>query len=304
MRYSHVTSARTSRVVAGPDRGPEPGHVLVRTVVSGVCASELPAWSGHHGGEPQRLGHELSGEIAALGSGVYGWSVGDPVTGFASGAFAETVQVPAASLRPVPPNAPVWSVLGEPVACVLEALSRCGLEAGRRVAVVGLGFMGMIAVQAVAARAPSLLVGVDPKASARELASSLGAHEVRAPEEAEDRSFDVVIELTGSAGGLERAGQLVTTHGQLCIAGYHHSGPRELDVELWYRGVTIVNGFSPQRHRQLAALDEGLALIATRQLTLEPLITHQVALDDLDIGFGLLEHRPPGFVKCVVRTDR
>ncbi|WP_329456473.1 alcohol dehydrogenase catalytic domain-containing protein [Streptomyces sp. NBC_01497] len=300
MRWSHVVSARTSETVEVPDAPPGPGEVTVRTVVSGICSSELPAWKGHKGGAPTRLGHELSGEITALGSGVYGWRVGEAVTGFASGAYADSVNVPADALLPVPANVAVDEVLGEPVACVLEALSRSGLRPGQRVAVVGLGFMGLIALQAAATHAPARLVGVDPVPAARELAASLGAHEVCAPEDAEERSFDVVVEFTGAASGLRRAGQLASAHATLCIGGYHHSGPRELEVELWYRGVTLVNGFTPQRHRHLAALSEGLGLISARRLTLAPLITHRVALDEVDRGFGLMVDRAPGFVKCVV----
>ncbi|MEW2546624.1 alcohol dehydrogenase catalytic domain-containing protein [Streptomyces sp. NPDC047002] len=300
MRWSQVVSARTSETVAAPDVPPGPGEVAVRTAVSGICSSELPAWAGHKGGEPTRLGHELSGEITALGSGVYGWRVGDAVTGFASGAYADTVNVPARALLPVPAGVAVEEVLGEPVACVLEALSRSGLRPGQRVAVVGLGFMGLIALQAAAAHAPAVLVGVDPVPEARALATVLGAHEVCAPEDAQERSFDVVVEFTGTARGLRCAGLLTAAHATLCVGGYHHSGPRELDVELWYRGVTLVNGFTPQRHRHLAALSEGLALMAARRLTLAPLLTHRVPLTEVDRGFALLHDRPAGFVKCVV----
>ncbi|MFD7714266.1 alcohol dehydrogenase catalytic domain-containing protein [Streptomyces sp. NPDC059814] len=301
MRHSHVVAARRSETVETDGTAPGPGEIAVRTLLSGVCASELPAWTGHDGTRPLRLGHELSGEVTAVGPGVHGWRAGEQVTGFASGAFADVVHVPAADLLPLPANVPAGTVLGEPVACVVEALSRCGLRPGQRVAVVGLGFMGLIAVQAAAAHAPSLLAGVDPVENVRSLAARLGADEVMAPEDAEPASYDVVIEFTGTAAGLRRAGQLVRQHGTLCVAGYHHSGPRELDVELWYRGVTLVNGFTPQRHRHLAALRDGLRLLAERRLTLEPLLTHEVSLNDIDTGFGHLLNRPPGFVKCVVR---
>ncbi|MFC9842891.1 alcohol dehydrogenase catalytic domain-containing protein [Streptomyces sp. NPDC060223] len=301
MRWSQVISARTSETVEGPDAPPRPGEVVVRTALSGLCTSELPAWTGHDGGTPLRLGHELSGEISAIGPGVHGWTVGEQVTGFASGAFAETVHVPAKDLLPLPLNLNADTVLGEPVACVVEALSRCGRTPGRRVAVVGLGFMGLIAVQVAAAAAPVHLVGVDPRTEARALATGLGAHEACAPSDAEPGSYDIVVEFTGSAAGLRQAGELTAEHGTLCVAGYHHHGPRTLDIELWYRGVTIVNGFTPQRHRQLQALRDGLDLMSARRLTLEPLLTHEARLDDLDEGFRQLAERPAGFVKCVVR---
>ncbi|MEU6324398.1 alcohol dehydrogenase catalytic domain-containing protein [Streptomyces sp. NPDC047009] len=55
-----------------PDAEPGPGEVAVRTHISGLCTSELPAWSGHDGTRPLRPGHELSGEITAVGAGVHG----------------------------------------------------------------------------------------------------------------------------------------------------------------------------------------------------------------------------------------
>lgn len=303
MRFSQLVAPRLSETVEVPDTAPGPGRVAVRTVLSGVCASELPAWTGHRGPEPLRLGHELSGVVEALGPGVHGWRVGEQVTGFASGAFADLVHVPAADLLPLPANTPADTVLGEPVACVVEALSRCGLRPGQRVAVVGLGFMGLIAVQTAAAHAPALLTGIDPLPGARALAAELGADDVRAPGDAEPAAYDVVVEFTGGAAGLRLAGQLTAPHGTLCVGGYHHSGPRELDVELWYRGVTLVNGFTPQRHRHRDALRTGLRLMAERRLTLEPLLTHTVPLDAVDDGFAQLADRRPGFVKCVVRPD-
>ncbi|WP_214411149.1 alcohol dehydrogenase catalytic domain-containing protein [Sphaerisporangium fuscum] len=303
MRYSQVVAARTSEVAEAPDAPPGPGEVRVRVLASGVCVSELPVWRDHDGGQPVRLGHELSGEIVRAGPGVYGWSAGDRVTGFGSPVFADTVNVQAGALLPVPGNVAAPAALGEPVACVVEALSRCGLRPGRRVAVVGLGFMGLTALQVAAARAPAVLTGVDPLPHARELASRLGAGDVLTPEEAGQDlrgRFDVVVEFSGSAAGLRLAGGLVAEHGLLCVAGYHHDGRRDLDVELWYRGVTIVNGFTPQRWRLMEAMAEGLRLMSERRLTLEPLVTHQVTLDDLDTGFAYFGDRPPGFVKCVV----
>ncbi|MDX6315831.1 MAG: hypothetical protein QOF44_5295, partial [Streptomyces sp.] len=222
MRYSQVVSARTSETVQVPDTRPAPGHLAVRTLVSGICASELPAWTGHDASAPLRLGHELTGDIVALGPGVHGWTIGERVTGFASGAYADVVHVPATALLPLPANVSATTFLGEPVACVVEALSRSGLRPGLRVAVVGLGFMGLIAVQAAAAYAPSLLVGVDPLEHARGLAGHLGAHEVCRPDDTEPAAFDVVIEFTGTSAGLRTAGRLVAEHGTLCVGGYHH----------------------------------------------------------------------------------
>ena len=113
-------------------------------------------------------------------------------------------------------------------------------------------------------------------------------------------SFDVVVEFTGTAAGLAAAGELTRAHGTLCVGGYHHDGRRDLDVELWYRSVTIVNGFSADRGRQRAALRQGLALMAAREVTFEPLVTHRLGLDGLDEAYELFHGRPAGFVKAVL----
>ncbi|WP_248962812.1 alcohol dehydrogenase catalytic domain-containing protein [Sphaerisporangium perillae] len=303
MRYSQVVAPRTSEVAEVPDLPPGAGEVKIRVLASGICVSELPVWADHDGTDPVRLGHELSGEIVEVGSGVHGWSAGDRVTGFGSPVFADTVNIQARSLLPVPANVPARAALGEPVACVVEALSRCDLRPGQRVAVVGLGFMGLTALQVAASRAPAGIAGVDPAPHLRELALELGAGDVLMPEEAADdlrAKFDVVVEFSGSASGLGLAGDLVAEHGVLCVAGYHHEGRRDLDIELWYRGVTIVNGFTSRRWRLMESMAEGLHLMSERRLTLEPLITHSVTLNDVDRGFAYFGDRPSGFVKCVV----
>ncbi|EFG65465.1 hypothetical protein SSBG_06287 [Streptomyces sp. SPB074] len=66
MRYAHVVAPRTSALVSVADAPPPPGHVAVAARVSGICASELPAWTGFAGDTPSRLGHELSGEVLLI----------------------------------------------------------------------------------------------------------------------------------------------------------------------------------------------------------------------------------------------
>ena len=314
MRVVEIVGARTSRVVEAPEPEPGPGDVLVRTLASGVCASERPVWTGHDGGRPTRIGHELSGEVVGWGRDVHGWRVGDRVTGFAHPAFAELVAVPSRDLEPVPANVPSWAALGEPLACVVEAVSRSGIQEGARVAVVGMGFMGLVAAQVVRAAGAGEVLALDVDPARLDLAARLGADATFAMPNPADNpaddvagvppdlrtSCDVVVEFTGTAAGLAAAGDLTRAHGTLCVGGYHHDGRRDLDVELWYRSVTIVNGFSADRGRQRAALRHGLALMAAREVTFEPLVTHRLGLDGLDDAYELFRERPAGFVKAVL----
>ncbi|MFE4464301.1 zinc-binding dehydrogenase [Oerskovia sp. NPDC056781] len=303
MRVHETVGPRTSRLVDVERPVPGRGEVLVEGLVLGVCASERGAWGSHDGPGPLRLGHEVAGEVVALGPDVHGWTVGERVTGFAHPAFAELVVMGTDDLVQVPSHVPTWAALGEPLACIVEAVGRSGVGPGTRVAVVGLGFMGLGALQVALALGADEVVGVDVDPAKRALAGRLGAaatHDARHVPDGARATFDVVVEFTGTAPGLALAGDLTGRHGTLCVGGYHHDGPRELDVELWYRGVTIVNGFSPDRERQRTALRRGMRMMADRQVTFEPLVTHRLAFEDLDAAFRLFEERPEGFVKAVI----
>ncbi len=113
---------------------PGPGEVLVEVHASGLCGTDLHLLSGRQplGTLPRIIGHELAGEVAALGDGVTQWREGDRVTaaidvtcgrcrhcltgetqrclamrriGFErDGGHADYVAVPAANLLAVPPE--------------------------------------------------------------------------------------------------------------------------------------------------------------------------------------------------------
>jgi len=65
-----------------PDPTPSDNGVIVRVEVTGMCRSDWHAWAGHDSDIqlPHVLGHELAGTIAAIGSGVHHFAIGDRVT--------------------------------------------------------------------------------------------------------------------------------------------------------------------------------------------------------------------------------
>lgn len=312
MRISQVTGPRHSEVVEEADPIPGPGQVVVEVVASGVCTSDITPWTtGPSNGAPIRLGHEVVGRIVSTGPGAGRWHAGDLVTGLGGHGFASHTVMDANALLPVPAGLDPAHALGEPIAVLEEALSRSGIQAGSRIAVVGLGFMGLGLLQLARTRLPGLVIGVDPSAAARGRALTLGADLVFAPDEvpAEYRSqtdpahearADVVLEATGVTPGLETAGTLVRPFGTLSVVGYHHSGTAMMDMDLWYKGVTIVNGFCPERPRTIAAMEQALHLLGERRVSLEPLITHRFTLDEVDAAFETMTSRDPEFVKGVV----
>lgn len=313
MRVSQVVGPGKSEVVAVPDPIPGEGEVLVRIEASGVCASDREAWGGHDGAEPRRLGHEVTGTVVAVGEKSFLWSVGDRVTGFGGPGYAEYAVMQSGRLQLVPDGIASEAALGEPLACQAETFLRTPIRPASRIGVVGLGYMGLGYLQMAKLTGPAALIGVDLEDNGRQMASLLGASEVYHPDElpdgyrgtsnvrqALDPRCDVVLEATGTAGGLALAGEMVAPEGVLVILGYHASGPRQLDLSLWYKGATIINGYTGNRARLMEALSWGLGKIAERRISYAPMITHRFGLDEVDVAFRLFEQRPAGFVKAVI----
>jgi len=102
-----------------PDPGPGAGEVLVDVVASAVNRADLLQRQGFYDpppGSSPYLGMECAGRIAALGSGVAGWSVGDEVCALlAGGGYAQRVAVPVGQLLPVPPGCRRWPAPSGPI---------------------------------------------------------------------------------------------------------------------------------------------------------------------------------------------
>jgi len=312
MKISRLIAPRTSEVVEVDDPVPGERQVLVEVLACGVCTSDLGPWLSHDAAKPPvRLGHETAGRVVAVGRDAGRWQVGDLVTGLGGDGFATLAVLDADAILPIPAGVEPALALGEPVACLEEALSRTGIGAGQRVAVAGLGFMGLGLVQLAARHAPGVLVGVDPDPARRQRALALGCDLVFAPDEIPERyrtgtdrdgegRFDLVLEATGTTPGLLTAGSLVRPFGTLCVVGYHHTGDAMMDMDLWYKGVTVVNGFCPDRRRMTAAMARVLELIAARRFSYAPLVTHRFGLDQVDEAFGTMYEAGSGFVKGVL----
>jgi L-iditol 2-dehydrogenase len=186
---------------------PGPGWVVLEVTYAGICGTDLhiahnsfPSWP------PVTLGHEFTGRVAALGTGVDGWSVGDRVScephslacgtchlcrrGHAElcgrkrspgwgidGGMATRVVVPAHLLHRVPDTvSDLAAALCEPTAIVVTALERMPVEPGATVLVFGPGTVGLLG--AMVARAcgagRTVVVGRASSRARLDLARRLG----------------------------------------------------------------------------------------------------------------------------------
>jgi L-iditol 2-dehydrogenase len=317
MRFALQVGPRRTRLRARPLPRPGSGEVLVRVEACGVCASELPAWRSPERIDAKGLGHEPVGTVVSVGHGVSNLEVGDRVTGRFGPAFAEYAVATHETLVRVPAGVGYEAVLGEPMGCLVEAVRRMRLRPADRVAIVGLGFMGLAALQLSRLSTPAWTLGVDPRADARASALALGVDEALSPEEVplgyrslamahwdHVEAFDLVVEASGTQAGLTLAGELVRGHGRLAIVGYHQEGTRSVDLAMWnWKAIDVVNAHVRRMSLLTDAIERALELAAGGYLDLGRMVTHRLTLDRLDEAFGLLERKPSGFIKAVILMD-
>lgn len=194
-------------LVERPVPEPGPGEVRIRVQACGVCHSDEISKEGYLPGMtyPLTPGHEVAGVVDALGDGVDGWRVGQRVgvgwfgghcghcepclrgdlmncrnsaiTGVTRhGGYAEAMIADATALASIPDD--LSAVKAAPMLCAgistYNALLRCGAAPGDRVAVIGIGGLGHLAVQ-FAARMGMEVIAIDQGAERESLALELGA---------------------------------------------------------------------------------------------------------------------------------
>ena len=311
MRAYAVVGPERGEVVQLPDPQPSANQALVRVISNGVCASDLSTWSRPQDGYPIYLGHEPVGHVVATGLGL-DVPVGTIVTGRIAASFAELALGDAADLVVVPEGLDPAYVLGEPLGCVAEAFRRTPVQLGDRVAVVGVGFMGLVMLQLLSRSPQAALVAVDPREDARAAALAHGADtaldpgEIPAPYRVDafdsdgSEAFDVVVEATGSQEGLSLAAALVRPHGSLTVLGYHR-GDRVVDMGLWnWKAMDVVSGHVRDAALLRRSTESGLRMLASGRIDLSGLVTHTFSLSQVDEAFRVLREKPEGFIKSVI----
>ncbi|MBO9499035.1 MAG: NADP-dependent oxidoreductase [Novosphingobium sp.] len=188
---------------------PGPGEVLVRVAAAGVGPWDGWIRSGNSvlpQPLPLTLGSDLSGEVAALGEGVTGFAVGEPVYGVTNarftGAYAEFAIASAAMIARKPAALSHVEAASAPVVAVTaeQALfDHAGLKAGQRVLIHGAaGNVGRYAVQL--ARRAGLHVVAPASAADAEALLALGADEILDRDHPEQIQVDGVVDLVGGPG--------------------------------------------------------------------------------------------------------
>jgi 2-desacetyl-2-hydroxyethyl bacteriochlorophyllide A dehydrogenase len=312
MRIAALTGVGEFTVEEAPIPEIRPDEVLVRVAACGVCASELDMWRGLGSTDfPLYPGHEVSGTVEQVGAEVDSLAIGDPVgVWVTTRGFAEYVAVRAEYCRPAG-SVRLDTALAEPLACAANAVEKADVRLGDDVVIVGAGFMGDLVHQLVALRGARQIIVADTRADALSRAAELGA--TRTVDVTAESLPDVVRDLTGGAGAdvafectgsqsvLGTIGDVTRMSGKVVLVGFHQGAPREIPLGFWnWMAFDIVNAHFRDVAVIMRGMTVGMRLLAAGKVSLEPLVTHRFAHDDIATAFQTAFDKPDGFVKATV----
>ncbi len=230
MRAITIERERGFAIEERPDPIPGRGEAVIRVRSAGLNAADLQQARGHYSapsGWPLDItGLEIAGEVTALGEGVLGRTIGDRVMALiGGGGHAEFVVVPADLLVAVPAGMG-WDQAGavmEGYATAWDALVlQARIRAGDRVLITGAGGgVGLAMVQVALAGGARTTASVRNPAVSAALAAFVSSDRLTivAPDaELAEGPFDVIVDLVGGTGFLDRVG-LLAPDGALVIVG-------------------------------------------------------------------------------------
>ncbi|SFT61718.1 2-desacetyl-2-hydroxyethyl bacteriochlorophyllide A dehydrogenase [Geodermatophilus amargosae] len=311
---------------------PAADEVLVRVAATGLCGSDV-----HIAVEgitptahlPITLGHEIAGTVAAVGDAVDEWTADQRVCVFpvlsdgtcrscltghseicldrrivgihADGGLAEYVAVPARNLAAVPDGVPLEqaAVCTDAVVTPFHALTDVARVApGESVAVIGVGGLGLHAVQIAALSGASPVVAVDTRPAQLERAHRSGADVVvdATGESVVDAvraatggvGVDVAAEFVGAQATIAQAVECLRIGGRAVVAGLGADPITVLPPTSFVRGQLQLLG---SYGGTLVTLHRVLQLLATGRLDLSGSITHTFPLADADAALRTLHEK-------------
>jgi L-iditol 2-dehydrogenase len=333
--YNHL------EVTTLPVPAPEPSDVLVQVAACGICGSDVHGYDGSSGRRipPLVMGHEAAGIVAAVGSQVKGFNIGDRVTFDSTvycgvcrfclrgemnlcdnrqvvgvscgdysraGAFAEYVAVPARIMYKLPEGLGfAEAAMLEAVSVALHAVKVSNLAGGETALVIGAGMIGLLTLQAARVAGCSKVFVADIDTTRLQSAMELGADETICASGAE--LVEETLRLTE-----QRGVDLV-----LEAVGRNQTIDAAIDCVRKGGTVTLIGNITPQVNLPLQKVvsrqirlqgscascgeyPDAMALMATGKIRVGSLITAVAPLSDGPAWFDRLHSGEPNLMKVVL----
>lgn len=315
-------------------------EVLIKVKATSICGTDVHIymwddWSASRVHPPYVFGHEFAGEVVQIGKNVKSVQVGDYVSAEThivcgtcpqclrgdfhickdtkiigvdmQGCFAEYVALPASNIWKNPKGMPyhvasIQEPMGNAVHTVLA-----GDVAGKTVAVIGCGPIGLMAVGIAKAVGASQVIAFDVNEYRLELSKKMGAtaavhslneNPVEAAMQMTDRNgIDVICEMSGHPIAMNQGFEMVTNGGRVSILSLPVK-PVEIDVtnNIVFKGVTVQGITGRKMYETWMQVSN---LLKSGQMNVEPLITHRLPLKEFEKGFELMMRGKCGKVVLV-----
>ncbi len=307
MKAVHLEDGKVEvRAAARPRR--REAFALIRMRYAGICNTDLELQRGYYGfrGRP---GHEFVGEVVEADTAAW---VGKRVVGEINlacgrcewcarklgrhcphrtvlgivkhpGAFAEYLTLPEENLRAVPAGmGDREAVFTEPLAAACEILDQVKIEAGREVAVLGDGKLGLLVAQVLEASGARVHLFGRHREKMK-IAAEAGV-ETRMAEKLPAARYDVVVEATGAAEGLAQAVKMARARGTVVMKSTRH-GAAEVDAaRVIVEEITLVGS-------RCGRFEPALRLLKSGKVKVEKMISDEFELGEAERAFARAAER-------------
>lgn len=295
--------------------------VVIDVEACGICGTDLQILNvppGHPATPGTILGHEFIGRVTALGPAATRLTIGqrvavdpDPKCGicrycragrpancenvvaigiFRDGALARSVKAPAGAVYPLADAAPAEiAALIEPLACVVNGVSKANPRPGESVVIFGAGAIGCLYLAMFRVAGASPIVVVEPTEARRAIALAVGADAVLSPEavaagraELLEGGADILVDAVGTqfATAVDHAalGARIVLFGQNANAR-----PPIHQYTITERSLTVYGSYITSY-----TFPTAIRLVEQGSLPLGPIVTDVLPLDELGTGLDLL----------------
>lgn len=325
MKAAFYTGDKTFELREIPRLDPAPGEVEVEVAYNGICGTDLHAYHGAMDariGHNRILGHEMSGRVARLGTGVEGLGIGQAVVirplkpcgdcpachdGLShichrlkfigldtDGALQDYWSVPAYAVHALPDGIALdHAALAEPVAVAAHDVRRSRLARGEFALVIGGGPIGLlIAMVARHAGARVMISEVNPLRIG--IAEEMG-FEVVNPRDSSvteavmaatgTKGADVVFEVSGTIPGVELMTDVAAARGRICMVAIHTTRPQVDLFRFFWRELELIGA----RVYEPEDFELAIELIAAGVIDAGRMITDVRSLDEVGAAFADLD---------------
>jgi threonine dehydrogenase-like Zn-dependent dehydrogenase len=322
------------RVVEAPVPEPGPGYVRVKVRASGICGSDKPIWHVKSASD-YVVGHEVAGEVDALGGGVTSLAAGDRVMinnvvgcgvcpacragefvfcphrdgqNDVGNGYGEYVVAPARNCARILPGlsfvdgALIMDNWGTPYGGILRGRIRQGMD----VLVSGCGPIGRAAIALLKAFG-AYVIAADPVEWRRSAALQGGADRAVPPEALPGAARDAtdglgvhaVMECSGNGNAYENCMKSLRCGGTMVAIGEGAEFMLRPSAQMIHRFLTITGTW----YSTLPHVGEVMQLALQGRINLQSFLTHTITLDEVPALFGPIVNCEDGIAKCVIVFD-